>query len=49
MGSNPEDLRPSWRSKGRSVDAPQQVIGRDVILEPELIEQALLHHQTLAH
>jgi hypothetical protein len=25
------------------------VIAGDVILEPELIEQALLHHQTLAH
>jgi hypothetical protein len=33
----------------KAVDAPQEVIGRDVILEPELIEQALLHHQTLAH
>ena len=32
-----------------AVDAPQQVIGRDVVLEPELIEQALLHHETLAH
>jgi hypothetical protein len=32
-----------------AVNAPQQVIGRDMILEPELIEQALLHHETLAH
>ena len=32
-----------------AVDAPQQVIGRDVVLKPEHIKQALLHHQTLAH
>jgi hypothetical protein len=33
----------------KAVDAPQEVIGRDVILKAELIKQALLHHQTLAH
>jgi hypothetical protein len=33
----------------KAVDAPQQVIGRDMILEPECVEQALLHHETLAH
>jgi hypothetical protein len=32
-----------------AVDAPQEVIGRDVILEPECVKQALLHHETLAH
>ena len=32
-----------------AVDAPQQVIAGNVILEPERVEQALLHHETLAH
>ncbi len=32
-----------------AVEAPQTVIGRDVILKPELIEQALLHPEPLAH
>jgi hypothetical protein len=49
MGSDTEDHRHSWTFTGLSVDAPQHVIGRDVILEPERVEQALLHHETLAH
>jgi hypothetical protein len=32
-----------------AVDAPQEVIAGDVTLESKLIEQALLHHETLAH
>ena len=32
-----------------TVDAPQEVIGWDVVLEPELVKQALLHHEALAH
>jgi hypothetical protein len=32
-----------------AVDAPQEVIAGNVILKPELVEQALLHHETLAH
>jgi hypothetical protein len=32
-----------------AINAPQEVIRPDVILEPEHVEQALLHHQTLAH
>jgi hypothetical protein len=32
-----------------AVDAPQQVITGNVIFKPELVEQALLHHETLAH
>jgi len=30
------------------VNAPQEMIGRDMILEPELVKQALLHHEALA-
>jgi hypothetical protein len=33
----------------QAVDVPQQVSGGDMILKPELVEQALLHHETLAH
>jgi hypothetical protein len=33
----------------KAVDAPQQVIAGDMILEPKRVEQALLHHETLAH
>ena len=33
----------------KAVDAPQEVIAGNVVLEPELVEQALLHHETLAH
>ena len=32
-----------------AIDGPQQVIGGDMILKPERVEQALLHHETLAH
>jgi len=37
------------RTVDESINAPQEVIAGDVILEPKLIEQALLHHETLAH
>jgi hypothetical protein len=30
------------------INGAREVIGRDVILEPKLIKQALLHHETLA-
>ncbi len=33
----------------KAVDAPQEVIAGNVVLEPELIEQALLPYETLAH
>jgi hypothetical protein len=32
-----------------AVNATQEVIAGDMILKPELVEQALLHHETLAH
>ncbi len=32
-----------------AVDTPQQVIGGDMVFKPECVEQALLHHETLAY
>jgi hypothetical protein len=32
-----------------AINAAQQVIGRNMVLKPERVEQALLHHETLAH
>ena len=49
MGSDTEDHRHSWTFTGLSVDAPQQVIGCEMVFEPERVEQALLHHGTLPH
>jgi hypothetical protein len=37
------------RAIDEAIDAPQQMIAGNVIFEPELIEQALLHQETLAH
>ena len=33
----------------KTIDRAQQVIGRNVTLEAELVEQRLLHHRPLAH
>ena len=33
----------------KAVDAPQEVIAGDMIFKPELVEQALLPYETLAH
>ena len=47
MGSDTEDHRHSWTFTGLSVDAQQQLIGREMVFEQERAEQALLYHGTL--
>jgi hypothetical protein len=37
------------RAVDEAVHAPHEVVGGDMVLEPERVEQALLRHETLAH
>ena len=42
-------MRPQAGQVDEAVDRAQQVIGRNVALDAELVEQRLLHHRPLAH
>ena len=42
-------MRPQSRKINEAVDLAKKVIGRDMPLEAEAVEQRLLHHPPLAH
>ena len=43
------EMLPHLRQIDESVDRPQHVIGRDMLLQTEAVKQRLLHHRPLAH
>jgi hypothetical protein len=42
-------VRPQSRKINEAVDLAKKMIGRDMPLEAEALEQRLLHHPSLAH